>query len=148
MGSVRPTQGRTLAICQVNGGSQSFNTVSVLRNLGRWMRMWTIRTFSPSELTVADAEYSYGVLLANQSSIPMAWKAFSDDNRLMPSSNRDRLVGTSVSRTKWRHLAQLNPSPAQMSVRSSSGRPSFCDHTKRCSRTATRSDRKRWPTAG
>jgi len=42
VGSVRPTQGRTLAVCQVNGGSQSFNTVNVLRQLGRWMRMWTV----------------------------------------------------------------------------------------------------------
>ncbi|KAF8957181.1 flavoprotein-like protein [Flammula alnicola] len=70
-GSVRPTQGRTLAICQVNGGSQSFNTVNVLRLLGRWMRMWTI---------------------PNQSSIPKAWTQYTPDDRLMPSGNRDRLV--------------------------------------------------------
>lgn len=43
VGSVRPTQGRTLGIAQVSGGSQSFNTVNVLRVLGRWMRMWTVR---------------------------------------------------------------------------------------------------------
>ncbi|GAA5987715.1 hypothetical protein JCM10908_007180 [Rhodotorula pacifica] len=70
-GSVRPTQGRTLAICQVNGGSQSFNTVNVLRQLGRWMRMFTI---------------------PNQSSIPKAWTQYTDSDRLVPSSNRDRLV--------------------------------------------------------
>ncbi|EUC41378.1 hypothetical protein COCMIDRAFT_106311 [Bipolaris oryzae ATCC 44560] len=77
-GSVRPTQGRTLAIAQVNGGSQSFNTVNSLRILGRWMRMFTI---------------------PNQSSIPMAYKQFTDadateegGSRLMPSGNRDRLV--------------------------------------------------------
>ncbi|GAA6020839.1 hypothetical protein JCM10207_001675 [Rhodosporidiobolus poonsookiae] len=70
-GSVRPTQGRTLAVCQVNGGSQSFNTVNVLRQLGRWMRMFTI---------------------PNQSSIPKAWTQFTDSDRLLPSSNRDRLV--------------------------------------------------------
>ncbi|GAA5880557.1 hypothetical protein JCM3774_002008 [Rhodotorula dairenensis] len=70
-GSVRPTQGRTLAVCQVNGGSQSFNTVNVLRQLGRWMRMFTI---------------------PNQSSIPKAWTHFTDSDRLLPSSNRDRLV--------------------------------------------------------
>ncbi|TNY22635.1 flavo protein-like protein [Rhodotorula diobovata] len=71
VGSVRPTQGRTLAICQVNGGSQSFNTVNVLRQLGRWMRMWTI---------------------PNQSSLPKAWTQYTSSDRLMPSSNRDRLV--------------------------------------------------------
>ncbi|KFA81524.1 hypothetical protein S40288_09043 [Stachybotrys chartarum IBT 40288] len=77
-GSVRPTQGRTLAIIQVNGGSQSFNTVNSLRVLGRWMRMFTI---------------------PNQSSIPMAYKQFEDEGgdgsgqaRLLPSGNRDRLV--------------------------------------------------------
>ncbi|EMD64595.1 hypothetical protein COCSADRAFT_159622 [Bipolaris sorokiniana ND90Pr] len=73
-GSVRPTQGRTLAIAQVNGGSQSFNTVNALRILGRWMRMFAI---------------------PNQSSIPMAYKHFTDEeegSRLMPSGNRDRLV--------------------------------------------------------
>ncbi|GAA5900147.1 hypothetical protein JCM6882_002626 [Rhodosporidiobolus microsporus] len=71
VGSVRPTQGRTLAIVQVNGGSQSFNTVSVLRNLGRWMRMFTI---------------------PNQSSIPKVWTQYTSSDRLLPSSNRDRLV--------------------------------------------------------
>jgi arsenic resistance protein ArsH len=73
-GSVRPTQGRTLAIAQVNGGSQSFNTVNALRILGRWMRMFAI---------------------PNQSSIPMAYKQFTEEeegSRLMPSGNRDRLV--------------------------------------------------------
>jgi arsenic resistance protein ArsH len=76
-GSVRPTQGRTLAVAQVSGGSQSFNTVNSLRILGRWMRMFAI---------------------PNQSSIPMAYKQFTGENdadggsRLMPSGNRDRLV--------------------------------------------------------
>jgi arsenical resistance protein ArsH len=77
-GSVRPTQGRTLAIAQVNGGSQSFNAVNSLRILGRWMRMFTI---------------------PNQSSIPQAYTHFTDaddpvegGNRLKPSGNRDRLV--------------------------------------------------------
>ncbi|KAH6854761.1 flavoprotein-like protein [Chaetomium sp. MPI-CAGE-AT-0009] len=77
-GSVRPTQGRTLAIAQVNGGSQSFNAVNSLRILGRWMRMFTI---------------------PNQSSIPQAWTHFTDaddpvdgGSRLKASSNRDRLV--------------------------------------------------------
>ncbi|KAF2438289.1 arsenate resistance ArsH [Karstenula rhodostoma CBS 690.94] len=76
-GSVRPTQGRTLAIAQVSGGSQSFNTVNSLRILGRWMRMFAI---------------------PNQSSIPMAYTQFTEEDasdggsRLMPSGNRDRLV--------------------------------------------------------
>ncbi|KAK8041423.1 arsenate resistance ArsH [Apiospora phragmitis] len=77
-GSVRPTQGRTLAIVQVNGGSQSFNTVNSLRVLGRWMRMF---------------------LIPNQSSIPTAYTQFEDEGgcgdgaaRLLPSGNRDRLV--------------------------------------------------------
>lgn len=75
-GSVRPTQGRTLAIAQVCGGSQSFNAVNSLRILGRWMRMFTI---------------------PNQSSIPKAYTHFPDegqpgDQRLMASGNRDRLV--------------------------------------------------------
>jgi len=77
-GSVRPTQGRTLSIIQVNGGSQSFNALNSLRILGRWMRMFVI---------------------PNQSSLPMAWKQFEDeggdgsgDKRLLPSGNRERLV--------------------------------------------------------
>lgn len=77
-GSVRPTQGRTLSIVQINGGSQSFNALNSLRILGRWMRMWTI---------------------PNQSSLPMAYKNFEDEGgdgsgkaRLLPSGNRERLV--------------------------------------------------------
>ncbi|KAI9304577.1 NADPH-dependent FMN reductase [Cunninghamella echinulata] len=64
-------KGRTLAIAQVNGGSQSFNAVNTLRILGRWMRMVTI---------------------PNQSSIPKAWTEFDDEDRLKPSSYRDRVV--------------------------------------------------------
>ncbi|KAH8125993.1 hypothetical protein FP744_10006203 [Trichoderma asperellum] len=73
-GSVRPTQGRTLAIAQVSGGSQSFNAVNSLRILGRWMRMFTI---------------------PNQSSVPKAYTQFTSEaegGRMIPSSNRDRLV--------------------------------------------------------
>lgn len=71
LGSVRPTQGRTLAIGQVNGGSQSFNVVNILRVLGRWMRMITI---------------------PNQSSVPKAWTEFDEKGRMKPSSYRDRVV--------------------------------------------------------
>jgi arsenic resistance protein ArsH len=70
-GAVRPTQGRTLAVMQVCGGSQSFNTVNQLRILGRWMRMFTI---------------------PNQSSVAKAWQEFDDEGRMKPSSYRDRVV--------------------------------------------------------
>ena len=70
-GAVRPTQGKTLALMQVNGGSQSFNTVNQLRILGRWMRMLTI---------------------PNQSSTPKAWKEFDDNGRMKPSGNHNRIV--------------------------------------------------------
>jgi arsenic resistance protein ArsH len=70
-GSVRPTQGRTLAVMQVSGGSQSFNAVNSLRVLGRWMRMITI---------------------PNQSSVPMAYEAFDDAGRMKPGPLYDRVV--------------------------------------------------------
>lgn len=71
LGSVRPTQGRTLAVMQVSGGSQSFNAVNSLRMLGRWMRMFTI---------------------PNQSSVAMAWKEFNDDGTMKDSAYRERIV--------------------------------------------------------
>ena len=71
MGAVRPTQGKTLAVMQVCGGSQSFNVVNQLRVLGRWMRMVTI---------------------PNQSSVPKAFTEFDDNGRMKPSSYYDRLV--------------------------------------------------------
>ncbi|MDN3573587.1 arsenical resistance protein ArsH [Methylobacterium longum] len=70
-GSVRPTQGRTLAVLQVSGGSQSFNAVNSLRMLGRWMRMITI---------------------PNQSSVPMAYKEFDEAGRMKPGPLYDRVV--------------------------------------------------------
>lgn len=70
-GSVRPTQGRTLAVMQVSGGSQSFNAVNALRLLGRWMRMITI---------------------PNQSSVPMAYKEFDDAGRMKPGPLYERVV--------------------------------------------------------
>ena len=70
-GAVRPSQGRTLAVMQVCGGSQSFNVVNTLRLLGRWMRMFTI---------------------PNQSSVPMAYKEFDDAGRMRPSAYYDRVV--------------------------------------------------------
>ena len=71
MGALRPTQGRTLAVMQVSGGSQSFNTVNTLRILGRWMRMFTI---------------------PNQSSVPKAYEQFEEDGRMKDSPFRDRVV--------------------------------------------------------
>lgn len=71
MGAVRPTQGKTLAVMQVCGGSQSFNVVNQLRVLGRWMRMVTV---------------------PNQSSVPKAFTEFDEDGRMKPSSYYDRLV--------------------------------------------------------
>lgn len=71
IGGIRPTQGRTLAVMQVSGGSQSFNAVNTLRLLGRWMRMITI---------------------PNQSSIAKAFMEFDDDGRMKPSGYYDRIV--------------------------------------------------------
>lgn len=71
MGGMRPTQGRTLAVMQVSGGSQSFNAVNTLRVLGRWMRMVTI---------------------PNQSSVPKAFQEFDEDGRMKTSSYYDRIV--------------------------------------------------------
>ncbi|WP_460117779.1 arsenical resistance protein ArsH [Pseudomonas sp. S2_C03] len=71
LGAVRPSQGKTLALMQVCGGSQSFNTVNQLRVLGRWMRMITI---------------------PNQSSVPKAFLEFDEAGRMKPSSYYDRVV--------------------------------------------------------
>jgi arsenical resistance protein ArsH len=71
MGGMRPTQGRTLALMQVSGGSQSFNTLNQLRVLGRWMRMVTI---------------------PNQSSVAKAFNEFDDAGRMRPSPYYDRVV--------------------------------------------------------
>ena len=71
MGAIRPSQGRTLAVMQVCGGSQSFNVVNTLRLLGRWMRMFTI---------------------PNQSSVPMAYKEFDEHGRMRQSGYYERVV--------------------------------------------------------
>ncbi|WP_410004083.1 arsenical resistance protein ArsH [Cellvibrio sp. QJXJ] len=71
MGAVRPTQGKTLAVMQVCGGSQSFNVVNQLRVLGRWMRMFTI---------------------PNQSSVAKAFLEFDEQDRMKPSAYYDRVV--------------------------------------------------------
>ena len=71
IGAVRPTQGKTLAVLQVSGGSQSFNAVNTLRILGRWMRMFTI---------------------PNQSSVAKAYQEFNEDGTMKDSPYRDRVV--------------------------------------------------------
>lgn len=71
MGAVRPTQGKTLALMQVCGGSQSFNAVNQMRILGRWMRMLTI---------------------PNQSSVAKAFLEFEEDGRMKPSPYYNRIV--------------------------------------------------------
>lgn len=85
VGSIRPTQGKTLAVMQVSGGSQSFNTVNHLRVLGRWMRMITI---------------------PNQSSVAKAFQEFDADGRMKPSSYYDRVVDVCEELVKFTLLTR------------------------------------------
>lgn len=79
-GSVRPTQGKTACLAQVNGGSQSFNALNTLRLLARWMRMPCV---------------------TNQSSVPKAWQEFDDNGRMKESSYRDRIVDVAEEFAKF-----------------------------------------------
>jgi len=88
IGGIRPTQGKTLAVMQVCGGSQSFNTVNQLRILGRWMRMLTI---------------------PNQSSVPMAWKEFDQEGRMKPSSLYNRIVDVMEELARFTVLTRGRP---------------------------------------
>ncbi|OOO40217.1 arsenical resistance protein ArsH [Rhizobium sophoriradicis] len=85
VGSVRPTQGKTLAVMQVSGGSQSFNAVNQMRILGRWMRMITI---------------------PNQSSVAKAFQEFDSDGRMKPSSYYDRVVDVCEELVKFTWLTR------------------------------------------
>ena len=84
-GAVRPTQGKTLAVMQVSGGSQSFNAVNQLRVLGRWMRMFTI---------------------PNQSSVAKAFLEFDEAGRMKPSSYYDRVVDVMEELVKFTLLTR------------------------------------------
>ena len=84
-GAVRPTQGKTLAVMQVSGGSQSFNAVNQLRVLGRWMRMLTI---------------------PNQSSVAKAFLEFDEAGRMKPSSYYDRVVDVMEELVKFTLLTR------------------------------------------
>ncbi|MDB5525204.1 MAG: hypothetical protein JWM58_2967 [Rhizobium sp.] len=85
IGAVRPTQGKTLAVMQVSGGSQSFNAVNAMRILGRWMRMITI---------------------PNQSSVAKAFQEFDADGRMKPSSYYDRVVDVCEELVKFTLLTR------------------------------------------
>ena len=85
LGAVRPTQGKTLAVMEVSGGSQSFNAVNQLRLLGRWMRLLTI---------------------PNQSSVPKAFLEFDEAGRMKPSSCYDRVVDVMEELVKFTLLTR------------------------------------------
>jgi arsenic resistance protein ArsH len=85
IGAVRPAQGKTLADMQVSGGSQSFNAVNQLRQLGRWMRMITI---------------------PNQSSVAKAYEQFDDAGRMKPSPYYDRVVDVMEEMMKFTPLTR------------------------------------------
>ena len=85
IGAVRPTQGKTLAVMQVSGGSQSFNAINNMRILGRWMRMFTI---------------------PNQSSVAKAYNEFNDDGIMKPSAYRDRVVDVMEELMRFTYLTR------------------------------------------
>lgn len=87
LGAVRPTQGKTLALMQVSGGSQSFNALNQMRILGRWMRMFTI---------------------PNQSSVAKAFNEFDEQGRMLPSPYYNRIVDVVEELVKFTLLLRDN----------------------------------------
>ena len=85
VGAVRPTQGKTLAVMQVEGGSQSFNTVNLMRQMGRWMRMFTI---------------------PNQSSTPKAYQEFTEEGQLKDSPFRNRVIDVVEELAKFTEILE------------------------------------------
>ncbi len=85
LNAVRPTQGKTLAVMEVSGGSQSFNAVNTMRVLGRWMRMITI---------------------PNQSSVAQAFNEFNEDGTMKPSSYRERVVDVMEELMRFTYLTR------------------------------------------
>lgn len=102
-GSIRPTQGKVLALMQVSGGSQSFNVVNNLRILGRWMRMFTI---------------------PNQSSVPRAYDEFNDHGVMRASPRRDRVVD--VLEELFRMTLLLRENSQWLSRRFSENQEKYC----------------------
>ena len=88
LGGIRPTQGKTLALCQVCGGSQSFNALNQMRVLGRWMRMVTI---------------------PNQSSVAKAWDEFDEAGRMKPSPYYNRIVDVMEELVKFTLMTRGRP---------------------------------------
>lgn len=87
IGGIRPTQGKTLAVMQVCGGSQSFNAVNQMRILGRWMRLVTI---------------------PNQSSVAKAWQEF-EGGRMKPSAYYNRIVDVMQELARFTVMARARP---------------------------------------
>ena len=85
VGAVRPTQGKTLAVMEVSGGSQSFNAVNQMRVLGRWMRMITV---------------------PNQSSVAKAFQEFDEAGRMKPSPYYERVVDVMEELVKFTLLTR------------------------------------------
>jgi len=113
VGAVRPTQGKTLAVMEVSGGSQSFNAVNQMRILGRWMRMITI---------------------PNQSSVAKAFLEFDEHDRMKPSSYYERVVDVMEELVKFTLLTR--DVSAQLVDRYSERRESAAELAKRVNQRA------------
>lgn len=113
LGGVRPTQGKTLAVMQVNGGSQSFNAVNQLRILGRWMRLLTI---------------------PNQSSTPKAFLEFDEAGRMKPSPFYNRMFDVMEELMKFTLMTRDNKD--YLLVRYSERRESAAELSKRVNQKA------------